>query len=149
MLQIKIILALVLLAGAGGGYLYVTKLQKDNAILKTNQVKLETAVAESNQVIEQQTKDLKKIRSTLKEIDEQNVKLQKDRDALNNRLGKHDIGNLAENKPGLVEKIINKASDSAARCVEIASGSPLTEEELNGKPNRECPSFWPSDTTSK
>ena len=149
MLQIKIILALVLLAGAGGGYLYVTKLQKDNAILKNNQVKLETAVAESSQVIEQQTKDLKKIRSTLKEIDEQNAKLQKDRDALNNRLGKHDIGNLAENKPGLVEKIINKASDSAARCMEIASGSPLTEEELNGTPNRECPSFWPDSNTAK
>ena len=149
MLQIKIILALVLLAGAGGGYLYVTKLQKDNAILKINQVKLETAVAESSQVIEQQTKDLKKIRSTLKEIDEQNAKLQKDRDALNNRLGKHDIGNLAENKPGLVEKIINKASDSAARCMEIASGSPLTEEELNGTPNRECPSFWPDSNTAK
>ena len=149
MLQIKIILGLILLAGAGGGYLYVNKLQKDNAILKTNQVKLETAVAESNQVIEQQTKDLKKIRSTLKEIDEQNAKLKADRNALNNRLGKHDIGNLAENKPGLVEKIINKASDSAARCVEIASGSPLTDEELNGKPNRECPSFWPSDTVSE
>ena len=149
MLQIKIILALVLLAGAGGGYLYVTKLQKDNAILKNNQVKLETAVAESNQVIEQQTKDLKKIRTTLKEVEETNAKLQADRDALNKRLGKHDIGNLAENKPGLVEKIINKASDSAARCVEIASGSPLTDEELNGKPNRECPSFWPSDTVSE
>ena len=149
MLQIKIILGLILLAGAGGGYLCVTKLQKDNAILKTNQVKLETAVAESNQVIEQQTKDLKQIRSTLKEIEEVNAKLQADRDALNKRLGKHDIGNLAENKPGLVEKIINKASDSAARCVEIASGSPLTEEELNGTPNRECPSFWPSDNTTE
>ena len=149
MLQIKIILALVLLAGAGGGYLYVTKLQKDNAILKNNQVKLETAVAESNQVIEQQTKDLKQIRSTLKDIEEVNAKLQADRDALNNRLGKHDIGKLAESKPGLVEKIINKASDSAARCVEIASGSPLTEEELNGTPNRECPSFWPDSNTAE
>ena len=149
MLQIKIILALVLLAGAGGGYLYVTKLQKDNAILKTNQVKLETAVAESNQVIEQQTKDLKQIRSTLKDIEEVNAKLQADRDALNKRLGKHDIGNLAENKPGLVEKIINKASDNAARCMEIASGSPLTEEELNGTPNRECPSFWPDSNTTE
>ncbi len=149
MLQIKIILALVLLAGAGGGYLYVTKLQKDNAILKTNQVKLETAVAESSQVIEQQTKDLKKIRTTLKEVEEVNAKLQADRDALNNRLGKHDIGNLAENKPGLVERIINGASKSASRCVEIASGSPLTEEELNGTPNRECPSFWPSNTVSE
>ena len=149
MLQIKIILALVLLAGAGGGYLYVNKLQKDNAILKTNQVKLETAVAESNQVIEQQSKDLKKIRSTLKEVEELNDRLQADKDNLNKRLSKHDIGNLAENKPGLVEKIINKASDSAARCVEIASGSPLTEEELNGTPNRECPSFWPSSDTTK
>ena len=147
MLQIRLALILIILASAGGGYWYVQKLQKDNAILKSNQVKLETAVAESNQVIEQQTKDLKKIRSTLKEVEELNDRLQEDKNSLNKRLGKHDIGNLAENKPGLVEKIINKASDSAARCVEIASGSPLTEEELNGTPNRECPSFWPDSNT--
>ena len=147
--SLKIGLVLVMLAGAGGGYLYVNKLQKDNAVLKTNQIKLETAVQESNQVIEQQTKDLKKIRSTIKQIEEVNAKLQAARDALNKRLGKHDIGNLAENKPGLVEKIINKASDSAARCMEIASGSPLTEEELNGTPNRECPSFWPVSNTTE
>ena len=138
-----------MMAGAGGGYLYVKKLQKDNAILKVNQIKLETAVEDNNKVIEQQTADLKKIRSTLSELDEVNKKLQADKDNLSNRLNKHDIGNLAENKPGLVEKIINKASDSAVRCMEIASGSPLTEEELNGSPNRECPSFWPSDTTAE
>ena len=149
MLQIRLALILIILASAGGGYWYVQKLQKDNAILKSNQVKLETAVAESNQVIEQQSKDLKKIRSTLKEVEELNDKLQADKDNLNKRLSKHDIGNLAENKPGLVEKIINKASDSAARCVEIASGSPLTEEELNGTPNRECPSFWPDSNTAE
>ena len=149
MLQIRLALILIILASAGGGYWYVQKLQKDNAILKSNQVKLETAVAESNQVIEQQSKDLKKIRSTLKEVEELNDRLQADKDSLNKRLGKHDIGNLAENKPGLVEKIINKASDSAARCMEIASGSPLTEEELNGTPNRECPSFWPDSNTAE
>jgi len=149
MLKIKIILMLLVLAGGAGGYAYVQKLQKDNAILKTNQIKLETAVADNNAVIEQQTQDLKKIRSTLKKVEEVNAKLQADRDALNKRLGKHDIGNLAENKPGLVEKIINKASDSAVRCMEIASGSPLTEEELNGSPNRECPSFWPDSTTAE
>ena len=149
MLQIRLALILIILASAGGGYWYVQKLQKDNAILKSNQVKLETAVAESNQVIEQQSKALKKIRSTLKEVEELNDRLQEDKNSLNKRLGKHDIGNLAENKPGLVEKIINKASDSAARCVEIASASPLTEEELNGTPNRECPSFWPDSNTAK
>jgi regulator of replication initiation timing len=149
MLQLRIALIFILLAGAGGGYLYVNKLQKDNAILKTNAIKLESAVDDQKAVIEQQTKDLKQIRTTLKTIEELNDKLEADRDALNKRLGKHDIGNLAENKPGLVEKIINKASDSAARCMEIASGSPLTEEELNGTPNRECPSFWPDSNTTK
>ena len=149
MLKIKLILMVIMLAGAGGGYLYVKKLQKDNLTLKINQSKLETAIEDNNAVIEQQTVDLKKIRSTLSELDEVNKKLQADKDNLSNRLNKHDIGNLAENKPGLVEKIINKASDSAVRCMEIASGSPLTEEELNGSPNRECPSFWPDDTTAE
>ena len=133
-----------MLAGAGGGFLYVKKLQKDNEILKLNQAKLETAVEDQKGVIEQQTKDFTKIRETLNILEEENKKLQKDKSDLSKRLGKHDIGNLAENKPKLVEKIINGASKSAARCVEIASGSPLTEEELNGTPNRECPSFWPT-----
>ena len=148
MLKIKLLMIVIMLAGAGGGYLYVKKLQKDNAILKVNQIKLETAVEDNNQVIEQQTADLKKIRSTLEVIEESNKRLQEDKDKLSNRLSKHDIGNLAENKPGLVERIINKASDSAVRCMEIASGSPLTEEELNGSPNRECPSFWPDSTVT-
>jgi len=141
--SLKIGLVLVMLAGAGGGYLYVQKLQKDNAILKENQLKLEGAVEEQKQVIEKQAEDFRKIRDTLNKLEEVNKKLEQDKAELNKRLGKHDIGNLAENKPGLVEKIINGASKSAARCVEIASGSPLTEEELNGTPNRECPSFWP------
>ena len=144
MLQIKLVLAIIVMIGAGGGYLYVNKLQKDNATLKTNQIKLESAVEDNNKVIEQQIEDINKIRKTLEIVEEEKKKLEKDKDDLNNRLGKHDIGNLAENKPGLVEKIINKASKNAQRCVEIASGSPLTEEELNGTPNRECPSFWPA-----
>ena len=142
--SLKIGLVLVMLAGAGGGYLYINKLQKDNATLKSNQIKLESAVEDQKQVIEQQAEDFRKIRNTLDKLEEVNKKLEQDKADLNKRLGKHDIGNLAENKPKLVEKIINGASKSATRCVEIASGSPLTEEELNGTPNRECPSFWPT-----
>ena len=147
--SLKIGLVLFILAGAGGGYLYVQKLQKDNAILKENQLKLESAVEDQKAVIESQAEDFKKIRSTLDKLEIEKEKLLKDKADLSKRLGKHDIGNLAENKPGLVERIINGASKSAARCVEIASGSPLTEEELNGTPNRECPSFWPSTTVSE
>lgn len=142
--SIKIAMILVMLAGAGGAYWYVQKLQKDNAVLKENQIKLEVAVDEQKTVIEKQAEDFKKIRNTLEILEQEKEKLEKDKEELNKRLGKHDIGNLAENKPKLVERIINGASKSAARCVEIASGSPMTEEELNGTPNRECPSFWPT-----
>ena len=142
--SLKIGLVLVMMAGAGGGYLYINKLQKDNATLKVNQIKLESAVEDQKAVIESQAEDFKKIRNTLDKLEEEKAKLEKDKADIAKRLGKHDIGNLAENKPKLVEKIINGASKSAARCVEIASGAPLTEEELNGTPNRECPSFWPT-----
>lgn len=141
--SLKIGLVIVMMAGAGGGYLYVQKLQKDNATLKSNQIKLESAVEDQKNVIESQAADFKKIRNTIDKLETENAKLKKDKDSLTKRLGKHDIGNLAENKPGLVERIINGASKNATRCAEIASGSPLTEEELNGTPNRECPSFWP------
>ena len=127
--SLKIGLVLFMLAGAGGGYLYINKLQKDNATLKSNQIKLESAVEDQKQVIEQQAEDFRKIRNTLDKLEEVNKKLEQDKADLNKRLGKHDIGNLAENKPKLVEKIINGASKSAARCVEIASCSHLTEEE--------------------
>ena len=66
----------IMLAGAGGGYMYVKKLQKDNLTLKINQSKLETAIEDNNAVIEQQTSDLKLIRSTLSNLEEEKKKLQ-------------------------------------------------------------------------
>ena len=66
---------MIILAGAAGGYAYVQKLRADNATLTINAVKLETAVAENNEVIEQQTQDLQKIRSTLEDVQETNAKL--------------------------------------------------------------------------
>ena len=44
--SLKIGLVLVMLAGAGGGYLYINKLQKDNATLKENQLKLDNYIKE-------------------------------------------------------------------------------------------------------
>ena len=56
-----------------------------------------------------------------------------------------DFGKLAIEKTEAIERIVNGASDKAIRCVEIAGGSPLTEEEINATKkseiNRECPSI--------
>jgi chromosome segregation ATPase len=145
MFQVKLIIFILILGIAGGGYVYVQKLRADNATLKINTTKLETAVSQNEQTIKQQTEDFTKVRDTLSAVQEQKDALQGDKDNLEKKLQKHDLGQLAYNKPGLVVKIINKASDNANRCMEIASGSPLTEEELaatkKSQINGECPSL--------
>ena len=134
---------LALLGSAG----YVIKLQRDNTILKENAVKLEGAISEQKQVIENQKKDFAEILEANKKINELVNNLKKDLDDLDKRFSKkdRDIGKLAIDRTKVIERIINKGSDNATRCIEIASGSPLTEDEKNATKkseiNPECPSI--------
>ena len=136
-----IILALI---GSAG---YVIKLQRDNTILKENAVKLESAISEQKQVIENQKKDFAEILEANKKITALVNNLKKDLDDLDKRFNKkeRDIGKLAIERTGAIERIINKGSENAKRCIEIASGSPLTEQEKNATKkseiNPECPSI--------
>ena len=139
---IGIILSALLGAGA-----YVMKLQKDNVILKENAVKLESAIAEQQSLIENQKKDFQEILAANQKMNELVTNLKKDLDDLDKRFNKknRDIGKLAIDKTKVIERIINKAGAKATRCIEIASGSPLTEEEKNATKkseiNSECPSI--------
>jgi chromosome segregation ATPase len=139
---IGIILSTLLGAGA-----YVMKLQKDNAILKGNVIKMESAIADQKNLIENQKKDFAEILEANKKINELVGNLKKDLDDLDKRFSKkdRDIGKLAIDRTKVIERIINKGSDNATRCIEIASGSPLTESEKNATKkseiNPECPSI--------
>jgi len=139
---IGIIISALLGAGA-----YVMKLQRDNVILKENAVKLESAISEQKQVIENQKKDFAEILEANKKINELVNNLKKDLDDLDKRFNKgdRDIGKLAIERTPAIERVINKGADNATRCIEIASGSPLTEQEKNATKkseiNPECPSL--------
>ena len=148
----KLVMVGILVSSLAGAGLYVMKLRSDNAILKANQIKLEEAVSSQQEVIAQQKADFETIMAA-------NAKLQETRDILKQELQnlddkfnktnasgkKRDIGDLAVNRPESVERVINRASDNALRCVEVAMGAPLTEKEINAtKPseiNSECPSL--------
>ena len=143
MFQVKLIIFFLIVSVAGGGYVYVQKLRADNAILKINTTKLETAVEQNEATIKQQTENFEKVRTTLTTVQDQKDDLQSDKDVLIKKLSEHDFGQLAEARPTLVVKIVNKERDNANRCMEIASGSPLTEEEIavtkKSKANLDCP----------
>ena len=139
-------IGLIATALAGGGF-YVFKLQKDNAILKANAIKMESAISEQKVLIENQKKDFEAILNANKEMNELIGKLKTDFAELDKRFNKknRDVGLLAIEKTKTIERITNSASDKANRCIEIASGSPLTEKEINATKkseiNTECPSI--------
>ena len=140
------LIGIVATAIAGGGF-YVVKLQKDNAILKANAIKLQSAVAEQQTLIENQKKDFEEILDANKKMNELVSVLKKDLEDLDKRFNKknRDVGKLAIAKTKSIERITNGASALATRCIEIASGSPLTEAEKNATKkseiNTECPSI--------
>jgi len=150
--SIKIAIVLMMLAGAGGGVMYVKTLKSDLAMSEANNLKLEESVADQKAVIAQQANDFKSILAANKALDEQNKILSKEFKALDQRFNKingqgevRDIGKLAEERSSSVERVINSATKKAMRCVEIAMGAPLTEKEENATKksqiNSECPSL--------
>ena len=143
----RMIMIGVMVAGLAGAGAYVFKLKADNAILKANQIKLESAVAEQQELITSQKKDFEEILNANKKMNELVSVLKKDLDDLDKRFNKknRDVGKLAIAKTKSIERITNGASALATRCIEIASGSPLTEKEKNATKkseiNSECPSI--------
>ena len=130
-------------SGGYGAYAWITKLQNDNKILQVNQSKLEGAVSEQQAAIEQHVADAAKIQAANADLREEQAALEKDKKSLAKKLGRHELDVLAENKPGLVVRIINRASRNELRCFEIQTGSPLTPDELaatkKSEINGECP----------
>ena len=145
--QIKMVITIVLIAGIAGAGMYVMKLRADNATLKANQIQLETAITEQNKVLEQQKEDFTAILESNKKLNVLINTFKKDLQDLDKRFTKknRDIGKLAIERTKSIERIINKGSANAARCVELASGAEHTEEELKAtlksEINPECPSL--------
>jgi len=145
--QLRMIITVLLIAGIGGAGIYVMKLRSDNAVLKANQIKLEQAVDSQQKVIEQQKKDFDDILKANKQLNVLVEGLKKDFNDLDQRFNKggRDLGKVAIERTGAIERIVNKATEKAARCIELASGATHTEEELKAtkksEVNTECPSI--------
>ena len=145
--MIKLILIFTLVMGGGGygAYAWISKLQKDNQILQVNQSKLEGAVAGQAAAIKKHVADAASIQAANADLVAQRAALEKDRNNLTKKLGRHELDILAAAKPGLVVKIINRASKNELRCFELQTGSPHTEEELQASKksqlNSECPTL--------
>lgn len=144
---VKIVFVAMLISAIAGAGLYVMKLRSDNAILKANQIELERSVESQKELLQKQKQDFEDILESNKKLNNLINVLQKDLEDLDKRFNKkkRDIGKLAVERAEAIERIINKGAENAARCIELASGAPHTEEELKAttksKINPECPAL--------
>jgi len=109
--SLKIAFVLVALGIAGGGYMYVQKLQSDLETARANVAKMEVAV----QTAEASVKTLQEENVRIGEL---NGQLQSDLqkaeqygDELRATLQRHNLTHLATKKPGLIEKRMQGATN--------------------------------------
>jgi len=144
------VMALLMFVMGGVFYWYYNDTQERLSILNANNAKLEVAIQISEDAVTSLQESYAKANEELTKVNTEFTAIRQQNRVLSDKLGRHDIGNLAENKPGLVERVINGASIKAGRCFELLSGAPLTDKEKeaeNGKSfNSECP--WLFDNYS-
>lgn len=131
------------MAFAAGLWYYYTYTQNQIQIYRTNAALAQQAQEETLAALEQQQQDLEDLRQQFEETSRRFAQAEERVSILEEKLSDHDLGYLAQSRPQLVENIVDNATQDVLRCFEIASGSPLTEEERNAtKPseiNSSCP----------
>jgi cell division protein FtsB len=104
--KLSMILGVLLVASlAGSKYLFDQLSQS-----KANQVILESKITEQNDSIKQYLAKQEQLSADLGKLEAQKQDALREVNKLRQTFAKHDLDNLALNKPGLIEKIVNKGS---------------------------------------
>ncbi len=104
--KVSLILGVLLVASlAGSKYLFDQLSQS-----KANQIVLESKITEQNDSIKQYLAKQEQLSANLDVLETDKQNALREVNKLRQTFAKHDLDNLALNKPGLVEKIVNKGS---------------------------------------
>jgi len=147
-MRLSAILIVVILVMGGVGYWYYQDSQATIATLTENNAKLETATQLQEETIKKMEADYAAASEELNRVNEEFAVIRRQNNVLADKLERHDLGQLGNSKPGLVERVINGATDKVGRCFELLSGAELTDKEKeaeNGQQfNSECPWLYDS-----
>ena len=148
MKYIVMVLSVVLITVGGLGYWYYQDSQKTITTLTENNAELQIGVELNEKTIETLRTDYQFAQNQIELLNQENQEIRRNNQLLIDRFSDSDIGIAASVKPELIERLINRGTVNAFRCLELLSGSRLTEQERNaenGKEfNQEC--SWLFDT---
>jgi multidrug resistance efflux pump len=109
--SIRIAMILVLLAGAGGAFMYVKKLQSDLETARANVAKMEIAVQTSEASLKLERAETVRLGELNNQLSSDLQKAEQYGDELRATLQKHNLTHLANKKPGLIEKRMQDATN--------------------------------------
>ncbi len=145
-LGLKLAIALILVSVVSGSIIYIQSLRMDLQVAQENQAKLDSVIASQKTVIEQTNRDIEKMREINANLNLEMGSARRDVSDLEKRFRENaagrsrNIGSMALKEPQKIQDKINRGTHMALRCNEIATGSPLTDDEKTGKDrNTICP----------
>ena len=149
--NLKLLVVSAAVIASVSAFWYISGLRADLQQEQANNVALQKGIDEQQRVIDQMRMDFEQIRSINDALRSEVARQEAEKQALIERFNtsssgtSRDFGELAAQRPGSIQRIINNATVNAMRCLELASGAPHTDEELaatlRSEINAECPTL--------
>jgi len=148
---LRAIVALIMTVVIAGGLWYVSNLKADLVQSQENARRLQEGIQEQKDLLKQMVEDVAAIQQTNRDLQNLAERYRGEVDTLTKKFSQvargnpRDFGQLARERPELVERLVNRGTRNAMRCLELASGAVHTREELaaksSGEINKECPAI--------
>ena len=123
--KLSLVLGLLLAASLTGNWVLV----KQIATLKSNQIVLESKISEQNDSIKQYLAKQEQLSASLGVLEADKQNALREVTKLRNTFAKHDLDNLALNKPKLVEKMVNRGTKRVIdNLVTLTTVTPISED---------------------
>jgi len=127
-MKLSLILGVLLIASLGGSFYYIDYLNDQIAILKGNQIVLETEIERQNESIKNYLEQQKNQQAQLNQLEADKQEAMKDVNRLRKTFANHDLDQLALAKPALLQSKVNKASNRVMTTLEKLSNPKQFDE---------------------
>lgn len=129
--KLSIILGLLLVASLTGSAAYIRYLHTQMAVLKGNQIVLETQIEDQNNSIDTYLKKQEQIGFQLNSLEAEKNSALREFNSLRDKFAKHDMNSLTLAKPKLIESRVNngtkKLKESLIKLTDSTQFDPKTE----------------------
>lgn len=142
-----IVFLIVVALFAVSGY-YLINLKSNLQVEKNNVELLKKVVSNQQEIVYNMKSEIDQVRESQTSIIDKVLADGEKITSLQSRIDADRLERLSKARPKSIERIVNRGTKNAMRCLEIASGSPITTQELEVRllsdANKECSWIHPN-----